>query len=141
MREKRIRIAVVGVDLFEATSAFVGAIGLVTGFMNIPLHVLSGTPFSDFRVPALVLGIVVGGSALVAGALAAFGTPRLGAAASAAAGVVTVGWITTEIAMIGLGSWAQVAYLLVGVLMIGLAALLWNAESRDMNVRGSRQRV
>jgi hypothetical protein len=54
---------------------------------------------------------------------------------------VTVGWITTEIAMIGLGSWAQVAYLLVGVLMIGLAALLWSAESREMNVGGSRQRV
>jgi hypothetical protein len=48
MHEKRIRIAVVGVDLFEAASAFFGAIGLVVGFMNIPVHVLNGTPFSDF---------------------------------------------------------------------------------------------
>jgi hypothetical protein len=141
MYEKRVRIAVVGVDLFEAASAFVGAIGLVVGFMNIPVHVLTGTPFTDFTVPALILGIVVGGSALVAAALATFAPARVGAAASAAAGFVTVGWMTSEIAMIGLGSWAQVAYLLVGILMIGLAALLWSFESREMSVGGSRQRA
>jgi hypothetical protein len=137
MGEKRIRIAVIVVDLFEAVSAIVGAVGLVVGFMSIPSSVLSGTPFADFTVPALLLGAVVGGSALLAAGFAAIGPRRFDALASAAAGCVTVGWLTVEIAMIGLGSWAQVVYLLVGLLMVGLAGLLWRAEAHA--VAGSRQ--
>jgi hypothetical protein len=139
MNEKGIRIAVVGVDLFEAASAIVGAVGLVVGFMDIPVSVLSGTPFADFTVPALLLGVVVGGSALVAAVITAFGPPRLGALASAAAGAITVGYLTIEIAMIGLGAWPQVVWFLVGVLMIGLAGLMWRAESHAAGAGGGPQ--
>jgi hypothetical protein len=141
MGERGLRTAVVGVDLFEAVSAIVGAVGLVVGFMNIPLSVLGGTPFTDFTVPALLLGVVVGGSALVAAVLTAFGPRRVGALASAAAGCITVGYLTVEIAMIGLGTWAQVVWMVVGLLMIGLAALLWQAESYAAGVSGSQQPV
>ena len=141
MGERGIRIAVVGVDLFEAVSAIVGAVGLVVGFMNIPLSVLSGTPFTDFTVPALLLGVVVGGSALLAAVVTAFGPRRFGALASAMAGCITVGYLAIEIAMIGLGSWAQVVWLLVGMLMIGLAVLLWQAESYPAGLSGSHQPV
>jgi hypothetical protein len=143
MSERRIRAGVVLVDLFEAVSAAVGAVGLVVGFMNIPLSTLNGTPFTDFTVPALLLGFVVGGSALVAAVITAFalGPRRFDALASAAAGCITVGWLTIEIAMIGLSSWAQVVWLLVGLLMIGLAGLLWWAESRPAGVSGSQQPV
>ena len=72
MSKKVTRIALVTVDIIEAVSAFVGAVGLVVGFMNIPTTVLSGTPFADFTVPALLLGFVVGGSALVAALTAVF---------------------------------------------------------------------
>jgi uncharacterized membrane protein len=137
MSEKGVRIAVVGVDLFEAVSAFVGAVGLVVGFMNIPVSILTGTPFTDFTVPALLLGFVVGGSALVAAVITAFGPRHFGALASAAAGGITVGWLTIEIAMI----WAQVVWWLVGLLMIGLAALLWRAESHAAGVSASPQPV
>lgn len=129
MGEKGLRVSVVVVDLFEAVSAAVGAVGLVVGFMNIPLTVLNSTPFADFTVPAILLGFVVGGSALVAAAIAMFGPRRIDALASAAAGFITVAWLAVEITMIGLGSWAQVAYLLVGLVMVGLAGLLWRAES------------
>lgn len=142
MRERSVRIAVVVVDLFAAVSAFAGAIGLVVGYMNIPLSVLSTTPFADFTVPALLLGIVVGGSALAAAAIAVFGPRRLtlfepwsfDALASAAAGCIMVGWMVIEIAMIGLGIWVQALYLVVGLVMIGLAALLQWAESREPGV-------
>ena len=80
-------------------------------------------------MPGLLLGIVVGGSALIAALTTAIGPARLGALASAAAGCVTVGYLTVEIAMIGLGAWPQVVWFLVGLLMIGLSALLWRAES------------
>ena len=110
-------------------SGIVGAVGFLVGFMNIPGSVLNGTPFADFTVPALLLGIVVGGSALVAAIVAIVGPRPIDALVTAAAGCITVGWVIGEIAMIGLASWAQVVWMLVGVLMIGLAALLWQAES------------
>ena len=113
MSEKRVRLAVIVVVVFEAASAAVGAEGLVVGFMNIPLSTLRGTPFAAFTVPALLLGLVVGGSALVAAVTAAFGPRRFDALATAAAGCITVGWLAIEVAMIGLGSWAQVAWLIV----------------------------
>ena len=141
MSEKRVRMAVVAIDLFEAVSAFVGAVGRVVGFMNIPVTVLSGTPFTNFTVPALLLGALVGGSALVAGIIAMVGPRQFDALASAAAGCITVGWLAVEIAMIGLGSWAQVVWLLVGFAMIGLAALLWQVESHAVGLRESHQPV
>jgi len=129
MTARHARNAVITIDLFEAASAFVGAVGLVVGLMSIPLRVLSTTPFADFTVPALLLGFVVGGSALVAAAMAAFAPRPYDAIASVVAGCITVGYLIAEIALIGLESWAQVAWLLVGLLMIGLAALLWKAEA------------
>ena len=143
MNEKNIRIAVIVADLFEAASAFLGAVGLVVGFMNIPVSVLDGTIFADFTVPALLLGVVVGGSALAAAVIAAFRFwPRhFDALASAVAGCITVGWLTIEMMLIGLGSWAQVFWLVVGVVMIGLAALLWQAESYAAALRARQQPV
>lgn len=141
MNEKGIRIAVVGVDIFEAASGIIGAVGLVVGFMDIPVSVLSGTPFTDFTVPALLLGLIVGGSALVAAVITTFGPPRSGALASAVAGCITVGYLTVEIAMIGLAAWPQVVWFLVGVVMIGLATLLWQAEEHAADVSTTRQPV
>ena len=138
MNERNVRAAVVVVDLFAAVSAIVGAVGLVVGFMNIPVSVLAPTPFADFTIPALLLGIVVGGSALAAAAIALFGPRRFEALATAGAGCVMVGWITVEIAMIGLGSWLQPAYFVVGLVMIGLAGLLQWASRPHVEQRPQR---
>jgi hypothetical protein len=141
MNESLLRRSVVGVDLFEATSAILGAAGLVIGFMGVPVSVLSGTLFADFTVPALLLGFVVGGSALAAAIITAFGSARSGALASGAAGCITVGWLIIEIAMIGLGSWAQIFWMFVGLLMIGLSALLWQADWHAAGIAGSHQPI
>src|SRR5690349_15797436 len=130
MNERRIRAGVVAIDLFEAASAIAGAVGLVVGFMNIPVTALNGTPFADFTVPALLLGVVVGGSALVAALFAAFGPRPMDAFVSAAAGCITIGYLIVEIALIGLVAWPQVVWLLVGLVMVGMALLLWQAESQ-----------
>lgn len=139
MRERHVRIALVAVDLFAAVSAIAGAVGLLVGYMNIPLSVLLGTAFTDFTVPALLLGIVVGGSALAAAAIALVGPPQFEPLASVVAGCIMVGWITVEVAMIGLGSWLQPAYFAVGLLMIGLAGLLQRAESHQAGVIGQHR--
>jgi hypothetical protein len=143
MRERNVRIALVVVDLFAAVSAIGGAVALV-GYMESPLSVLRGTPFADFTVPALLLGIVVGGSALAAATIALFGPRRIALfgpwrmepLASAAAGCIMVGWLTVQIAMIGLYKWQQALYFAVGLLMIGLAGLLQWAGSRQTGVSG-----
>jgi hypothetical protein len=132
MRERNVRIALVVVDLFAAVSAIVGAVGLLVGYMNIPLSVLGGTPFADFTVPALLLGIIVGGSALAAALVALFRLHRIEVLVSAAAGCIMVGWMTVEVAMIGLAIWVQAAYFVVGLVMIGLAGLLELAESHQV---------
>src|SRR6476620_1765081 len=142
MGERIVRIAVVVVNLFAALSAFAGALGLVVGYMDIPISELRGTPFADFTVPALLLGFVVGGSALAATLIALFGPRRIAlfeplrfdALASAVAGCIMVGWMVIEIAMIGLDIWVQALYLVVGLLMIVLAGLLQWAESHVTGV-------
>lgn len=141
MNEKRIRIAALAADLFEAASAFLGAVGLVVGFLGIPVSILNGTPFADFTVPALLLGLVVGGSALAGAIITALGLRPFDALASAAAGSITVGWMMIEVAMIGLGSWAQIAWWLLGVLMILLAVLLWLTETHEALGRRVHQPV
>ena len=139
MSEKRIRTAVLAADVFEAASAIIGALGLIVGFISIPVSVLATMPFTDFTVPALLLGFVVGGSALVAAIITALRLRLFDALASALAGCITIGWLTIEIAMIGLGSWAQVAWWLVGAAMIVLAVLLWFAEAHAAPARWTTQ--
>ena len=137
MRERNIRIAVMFVDLFAAASAIAGAIGLVVGYMKIPLSVLHGTPFADFTIPALLLGVVVGGSALVATGIVLFGPRRFEALAAGVAGCVMVGWMIGEFILIGIGVWVQVAYLVVGIVMIGLAGLLaWTEQQAALRASG-----
>lgn len=136
MRERAVRITLIVVDLFAAVSAIVGAVGLVVGYMNIPLDALSGTPFADFTVPALLLGFAVGGSALAAAAIGLFGPRRIETLASAAAGCVMVGWMSIEVAMIGLDIWVQAAYFVVGLIMIGLAGLLEWTKPSTARARG-----
>jgi hypothetical protein len=133
---------VVAVNLFAALSAFAGALGLIVGYMDIPLSELRTTPFGTFTVPALLLGFVVGGSALAAALIALFGPRtvalfeplRFDALVAAVAGCIMVGWMTVEIAMIGLDIWVQALYLVVGLLMIGLAGVLQWVESHETSV-------
>jgi hypothetical protein len=144
MGERNIRIAVIVVNLFAALSAFTGALGLVIGYMDIPLSALRTTPFADFSVPAMLLGFVVGGSALAAALIELFGPHRIAsfeplrfdALAAAVAGCIMVGWMTIELAMIGLDTWVQALYLVVGLLMIGLAGLLQWTESHATGPSG-----
>jgi hypothetical protein len=63
-----IRIALLAIAAFIATSAIGGGVavlgGVVAGY-ELPLSWLAGTPFVDYKVPGLALAIIVGGSALL----------------------------------------------------------------------------
>jgi len=89
---------------------------------------LQGTPFADYTVPGLILGLVVGGSALVA-MVATIKSDSLGAIASMIAGVIMMGWIVGEYLLIPeirffanlATNWQQGLYFLVGLVMVVLA--------------------
>jgi hypothetical protein len=81
---------------------------------------LNGTPFRDYRIPGLILFFVNGGINVWAGVLALFRRPYA-ATAGLIAGGTQVGWIVTEIALIGYLIWAQTLYLALGVATLGLA--------------------
>lgn len=61
------RVALIVLGAFTALSAIAGAIALLApGSAGVPLYVLDGSIFSDFFWPALLLGVVIGGTQLLA---------------------------------------------------------------------------
>ena len=124
-----IRLALVGLDWFAALTAIVGGIALAAGIeaSRFPASWLEGTPFSSYVLPGLILAAVVGGSAALA-ALEAARSSRGGGRASMAAGVILLGWIVGEVALLTADaqviSPAEVVYLAVGLGMTLLGARL-----------------
>jgi hypothetical protein len=93
--------------------------------VHFPVGWLEHTPFSNYTVPALILGLIVGASALVAMATA-ISRANVGAVLSLIAGAIMIGWIVGEVLLIdsvtpSSAYWPQAEYLLVGVAMVALA--------------------
>jgi hypothetical protein len=119
----------IGLDTFAALAALIGFVMLVTGWpYRWPLDYLEPTPFSDYTVPGLILGIVVGGSAIVA-TWAMLRSPSAGAVASMVAGLIMMGWIVGEYALVPAVrvtldepvSWEQPLMFAIGLAMVALA--------------------
>jgi hypothetical protein len=94
-------------DAFLAATAIYGAV-FVVPFQNVEL--LAGSPFADYLVPGLVLGLFVGGTALVA-ALTLLGNRRIGAALSIIAGGEIIGFEIVETAVMGFDVWLHMLHL------------------------------
>ena len=110
--------------LFNTLSAIAGGIGmLLTNGLGMPLESLSGSPFTSFLIPALVLITVVGGTqAVAAGLLIARRETAL--LWSAIAGIGMLIWIFVETIVIRGGSWLQVLYFASGILQLVLVMAL-----------------
>lgn len=127
------RTGLFAMDAFVAFTAIYGALFVVA---TIPLEWLKWGPFTDYTVPALALGILVGGSSLIA-ALLVIVRPPLGAIASIVAGAMIIGFELVEIAVVGftlieydasqLQAWLQVFYLALGSLQVLLGYRFWRA--------------
>jgi hypothetical protein len=129
------RVALGLIELFVALTAVQGAIFVVP---NLPAEWIKGSPFADYTVPALALGIVCGGGSLIAGLVVLF-RPLLGAVLSIMAGLFVIGFEVIEIGVVGftlatygLGTpqaWLQVVFLAVGAAVVLLGIRLCLAES------------
>ncbi len=124
MNRQPERLMLIMLAAFAAVSAVAGGYGVAsTNGLGMPMAWLKTTPFANYLVPGLILGFVVGGSALVATILLVIRHP-LGYIVAFGAGAIMLGWIIGEILLIQQFSWLHVVYALNGVLLMVLAAWL-----------------
>lgn len=126
----RLRITLFVVNVFAAVTAVAGGLALAFGLDTFPASWLSGTPFTSYLIPGLMLTIVVGGSAAIAVA-AIFLSPDGGARSSLVAGVIMMGWIVGETIILNQPSrpsWTEIIYFAVGLAMAGLGLAMARVE-------------
>ena len=122
-----IRYSLGGLLAFGAVNAFGGGYYGLSGAKGVPTEWLKGSPFPDYFVPSLILLVVVGGSFIVA-AMAVFAGLRIARFAALAAGLVVLGWLAVQLAIIGYVSWMQPTTAIAGVLVLVLGSLLPQAQ-------------
>jgi hypothetical protein len=120
------RTLLLDLNLFLGFTAVAGGVALLVGWINVPVSSLAGSPFSDYTVPAVLLTVVIGGSALLAARLVHLGK-GVGLPASAVAGGAIIVFEIVEWSVIGF-SWLQAAYMAIGVLIVSLAVWLRMAQ-------------
>jgi hypothetical protein len=113
--------------IFIMVSASAGAVGLSGGGLQFPLEWLDGTPFCTYAGPGIILGAVVGGSALAA-AVQLLRGHALAVPVALGAGLIQVGWIIGELVLVGtpdiIALWLQLLYFTAGAVLALLAAHL-----------------
>ena len=121
------RILIIVVELFIGVMAIGGTVGLLGGFWSQALTVdlLRGSPFTSYVIPALALLLLVGGSAFLAALLLLDHRP-FGDIVSFIAGAILVLYEVVEYLVIGMTMVLQPLMLVLGLLLIALAAHRWN---------------
>ncbi len=94
--------------------------------LHMPLDMLNGTPFRTYLIPGLLLGLVVGGSNILAAVLTLL-RKRHARPAGILAGSVLVVWILTQLALVGYQHPLQPIYLAAGVVIV---ASSWRGKAR-----------
>ena len=122
-----IRYSLGALLVFGAVNAFGGGYYGLSGAKGVPTEWLNGSPFPDYFVPSLILLVVVGGSFIVA-AMAVLTGLRIARLAALAAGIVVLGWLAVQLAIIGYVSWMQPTTALAGVLVLVLGSRLPHAQ-------------
>jgi hypothetical protein len=122
VRAQRVRAvawwSLVVVAAFNALSAVGGGIGMVTADgLSMPKSMLADTPFSTFTIPGLILALVVGGTQSAAVWLL-LARRRSALLWSAVAGFGMLIWIVTEIGFIHAMMYAQVTYVVTGLVQL-----------------------
>jgi hypothetical protein len=121
-RSRASRTLALGLCLFSAVSALFGGAVFIArpdgSILGIPLSVLEHSPFHDFLVPGIVLFTVIGLGSSWAAWLQARRTAHA-PFASLLAGAALTGWIIVESILLRSFVSLQIAYLLLGLAMMG----------------------
>ena len=134
MKHKKTRITIGIIAGFIALTAIGGGIAILTGVDPFPPEWLTGTPFPNYTIPALLLSVVVGGSTLVA-TIAIFMRGNKGIFATMVAGAIMMGYIIVEVLILQQvppgPTGIEIFYFVLGLLLVGLGGYLWNGEVRE----------
>ena len=106
-----------GFAAFNAFGAWAGAVGLVTGGMDFGESINHRLPFDSLVLAGLALGIIVGIPLTVLAWSAWTGGPRTDGLALVV-GLMLIGWIVVQVAVIRAFSFFQPAYLAIGTSFI-----------------------
>lgn len=132
---RMLRILLLAVSWFSAVSAVVGMVGLtVGGGMGLPPEWLDASPFDGYFWPGIILGLVVGGTQVLA-LVAQYRGFALAPGLHAAAGLVMMIWIFVEIAMMLVWSPLHGIYFVAGLVQVVLAVLALGAWPRPFLAR------
>jgi len=117
-------------------TAVFGGITVAAGMDKFPAGWLTGTVFSSYLVPGLILAVVVGGSATVA-TFAALHKRDVGTLFSALAGGILLGWLVGERMILPPAAfppqfwWLEAIYVAAGLMMVAPAAAARWADHRS----------
>ena len=117
---KRVKTALVALQLLVAANAVGGGIYGLAGAKAVPTEWLEGSPFHSYTVPSLFLLGVIGGGMIVATA-AWLLRRRVAPWLSLGMGVTLMLWIVAQVAVITLNSWLQPASFAAGMAITALA--------------------
>ncbi len=118
-----IRYALGILLIILAVNAFGGGFYGMSGAPDVPVEWLENTPFTSYFIPSLILFVAVGCVSLFAGILV-FRRSQYSRLASFFAGMVTVIWLSVQVAIIGYVSWMQPTTAVVAALILVLTWLL-----------------
>jgi len=137
---RRARMAVAGVCGVIGVGALYGGVRLLVDAeaLGVKESWLEGTAFSDYRLPGVVLIVVIGGG-MIATALAALRRSRLAGPAALVMGATLLVWGAVETLTIGYRGAGQLV--LLTVFAIGPALPLLVIGWRASTARGSRTAV
>jgi len=114
------RILLVVLETLMGLAAVVSGPALIaTDGLGMPAEWMANSPFRNYAVPGLVLLAV--GLVNLAGAFLVLSRNRWAVPASAVAGLLWVGWFVVQVVVVGLVSWQQPFYFVVGLVILGLS--------------------
>ena len=111
------------VSFIAVTSTISGLLMIVNPYgeiLNLPLNLLNGTPFKDFRIPGILLTALVGCTNLLAVFYNLQRHPNRYNWALAG-GIMISGWIIAQMIIIRTFHWLHLIYLPIGLLIILIA--------------------
>ena len=108
------RVIALSLELLMGISAVFGAYHLLDDprAFGAKLSWLEGSPFPDYTIPGLYLGVVIGGGMAAAG-VAAGRRSRHAARAALLMGLVLLAWLAVETVIVGFRGWQQIPLLAI----------------------------
>ncbi len=119
------RITLIVLNTFLSITAVAGGVGLISGWITLPVEWLHGSPFRSYTIPGLVLLVVVGGGGLIA-TVTIWRRHELAALLSIVAGTIIMCFEVVEVLVVGseagLMRSLQIFYFGLGLLIVLVAA-------------------